>query len=52
LFAQFSVSRRGASPDTAILSEEAKRCYRRSAGAVFIWDNRETQTAGLKTVEA
>jgi len=34
------------------LSEEAERRERRRAGAVFIWDNRETQTAGLETVEA
>jgi hypothetical protein len=35
-----------------ILSEEAQRRERRSAGAVFIWDNCETQTVGLETVEA
>src|SRR5271169_1118714 len=38
--------------DAATLSEEAERCERRRAGAIFIWDNRETQTPGLEKIEA
>src|ERR1700746_3850738 len=34
------------------LSEEAERSKRRRAGAVLVWNNRETEMASLEAVEA